>query len=245
MRYGIISDVHANLEALNAVLERLNDVDAILCPGDIVGYGANPNECCAILRDLGATIVLGNHDAVCVGRMDIEWFNPHAQAAALWTAEHLAKQHSDYLLDLPLVERRQEFVVVHGSLAAPPEFEYITGPSQACRSFADMGEYALCFVGHTHVAEFYAQRIGNSGADQTLVPSPIKVRIKPGFHYIVNCGSVGQPRDGIPLASCGVYDTDSGTVEIIRVEYDIETAQAKMRDSGLPEVLWQRLEFGM
>ena len=245
MRYGIVSDIHGNLEALSAVLEAIGAVDEILCPGDIVGYGPNPNECCEIISDLKAISVLGNHDAACVGLHNLEWFNPHAQTAILWTRDRLAKSHADRLLEHLEIHSGPEFLIVHGSLTQPLEFDYITSPWRAGESFAEMGKHAICFIGHTHIAEVYAHKLHHLGVDQIPMCEGGKITLAPSFKYIVNCGSVGQPRDGNPLASYGIYDSEENTIEICRVEYDMPTAQRKMIEAGLPDALWQRLEYGM
>ena len=245
MRYGIVSDIHSNLEALSAVLEVFGTVDMFLCPGDIVGYGPNPNECCSILRDLKPISVLGNHDAACVGRQSIEWFNPHAQAAILWTRERLAESHADYILGFPDIHSDERILMTHGSLRNPLDFEYIMSHWEAGESFPEMGDHPICFIGHTHIAEVYVQKADNLDADQISLYDGGKITVLPGYKYIVNCGSVGQPRDGNPLASYGIYDSDEGMIEVRRVEYDLAVTQNKMQEAGLPPALWQRLKYGM
>jgi len=246
MRCAIVSDIHANLDALNAVLERMGQVDAVYCPGDVVGYGAEPNECCDIVRERAAATVLGNHDAAAVGALDASWFNPYARAAIEWTAQVLNFRNQLFLRALPRVTRQESFVLFHGTLHAPEAFEYITSPWEAqAWAFADMAEHRLGFFGHTHVAEYYVQKEGEREVDQISMVDGGVVELKSGFRYIVNVGSVGQPRDGNPNASFAIYDSDAASVEIIRVPYDIASAQRKITQAGLPKILADRLELGM
>ena len=244
MRYGIVSDIHANLEALETALDSLGDVDALICQGDIVGYGPNPNECCDIIRERNAVTVLGNHDAAAVGCISLDLFNPYAREAIEWTRDQLTDANRDFLHGLPMIHRDEHFIMVHGSLNRPEEFEYIVSSWEARPTFAEMDPYKLCLISHTHIAEFYFQQLESEWADQVSMVSGGPIDLKPDFMYIINTGSVGQPRDFNPKAGFGVYDTDAGVVEIRRLEYPIEVTQAKMRGAGLPEPLWDRLEYG-
>ncbi len=244
MRLGVISDIHSNLEALQEVLDNIGNVDAMICPGDIVGYGPNPSECCDIIRALDCKTVLGNHDAAVSDRMELAWFNPHAGRAVLWTRDIIDDDSINYLKSLPLIYSSDDFVMVHGSLKDPEEFAYIASSGAARQCFDEMNHHALCFIGHTHLAEAYVQRIGGPQVDRFLFTHGGKLDLKPGFRYIVNCGSVGQPRDGHNHASFGVYDSDANTVEITRVPYDITAVQSKMREARLPDFLIHRLEHG-
>jgi len=244
MRYGIISDIHSNLEALNAALESIQDVDVLLCPGDVVGYGPNPNECCELLREKQVVTILGNHDAAVIGSMPLDWFNPYARAAVEWTRDQLSPENHAYLEGLPLTHRSEHFIMVHGSLSSPELFDYITTPWDARPTFVEMPACAVCFIGHTHIAEFYSRKSGETWADQIGMAAGGTIDLKPGFLYIVNCGSVGQPRDFNPNAGVGVYDTEAAMVEIRRLEYPVSVTQEKMQDAGLPEPLWERLEYG-
>jgi len=244
VRYGIISDIHSNLEALEAALDSLQDVDALICPGDVVGYGPNPNECCDMIRERGVLMVLGNHDAAVVGRMALDWFNPFAREAIEWTANQLTAANRLFLEGLPLVHRSEHFVLVHGSLSSPEQFDYIASLWEAMPTFAEMPPHNLCFIGHTHIAEYYFQRTGELRADRMSMASGGTVELSAEFLYIINCGSVGQPRDYNPKAAVAIYDTEAGTVDIQRLEYPIAATQEKMREAGLPKPLWTRLEFG-
>lgn len=244
MRYGIISDVHSNLEALEAALAALGDVDSLISAGDVVGYGPSPNECCEILRERGVIIVMGNHDAAVLERISTDWFNPDAREAVKWTQEQLTPENRRFLESLAMVHRGDTFVMVHGSLSSPERFDYITSPQEARPAFAEMPPYDLCLIGHTHIAEFYFQKAGEIWSSQVNMATGGKIDLERDSLYIVNCGSVGQPRDFNPKVSAGVYDTKTRTVEIRRIEYPIEVTQQKMRDADLPEMLWRRLEYG-
>ena len=245
VRYGIISDVHSNLEALEVALDFLRDVDVLLCVGDVVGYGPDPNACCDVLRERRIVTVLGNHDAAVVGRTPLDWFNPIAREAIEWTRDQLTAENRAFLEGLPPVHGVEHFVLAHGSLSSPEKFEYVTSPWEARATFAEMGRHRLCFIGHTHLAEFYSQKSGETSAGQINMAAGGTVELKPAFLYIINCGSVGQPRDYNPKAAVGVYDTEAETVSIERLDYPIAETQEKMRAAGLPEPLSERLEAGV
>lgn len=245
MVYGLLSDVHANLTALEAVLETLKNVDKLICPGDVVGYGPDPAECISRLRSLECSFVIGNHDAAVCGMMDLGWFNPFARAAVEWTREMLSEADIKWLSLLPLKLETDEFVVVHSSLADPAEFPYILSLSDAKQCFEMMDGYKICFIGHSHVAGVYVQQEGISGIDYIAMPHGGKIQLRENSRYIVNCGSVGQPRDGNPDAACALFDTDKMTIEILRVPYNIEQVQARMHRLGLPRALAERLKYGV
>jgi len=243
MIYGLISDIHANLEALEAVLAELAGVEAFLCLGDIVGYGAEPVACVERVRELpNLNCVAGNHDLAAVGRYDIKWFNPYASQAILWTSQQLPPEHKSYLSSLPLASDVPEAVLVHGSLAEP--MAYITGVVEAMQCFSEMPD-GLCLVGHTHVTEYYRQRRETRFCEQISLWPGGRVMLEAEMRYIVNPGAIGQPRDGNPDASFGIYDTEARTIEIRRVSYDIARAQEKMQQAGLPEYLITRLTAGL
>lgn len=244
MIYGIVSDIHGNLEALRAVLDRIGKVDRLLCAGDVVGYGPDPEECFSLTRSLRAATVLGNHDAAVCGKMDLGWFNPDARAAAVWTRSMLSESSLQQLSLLPAALSFDEFVMVHGSLSAPMDFNYVFSASAARPCFDEMGDCSLCFIGHTHMSEVYVQECGTLSVDQIAFTDGGKLDLVPGFRYIVNFGSVGQPRDGNPQASCGIYDSGAQTIEVVRVRYDVFAVQKRMREMDLPEFLVKRLEFG-
>ena len=241
MRYAIFSDIHSNLEAYEATMAAMKKegADSYYCAGDIVGYGADPAQCISKTKELAPKIVAGNHDWAAVGLADITCFNPSAKEAVLWTADALGREDKKYLKGLRPVERG-DFVLVHGSLNRPEEFEYILNFDTAHKTFLLMEEFDIYFIGHTHVAGVWVE---NSEGRIGYNPS-LQVKLEEGKKYIVNVGSVGQPRDNDPRAAYCIYDTDEKTVEIKRVAYDIKTAQGKIIDAGLPKGLAKRLSSG-
>ena len=242
MTYGLISDIHGNLEALKAVLAELAGVDGFVCLGDTVGYGPDPGRCAELLRELpNLTCVSGNHDLAAIGRYDLEWFNPFAQAAIKWTSEQLSPEHKAYLSSLPLTAHVDKAVLVHGSL--PDEMAYITTPEEA-RSCFDAMPGDLVFIGHTHVAEYYRARGNTRFPEQVSLSEGGHIAFESELRYVVNPGAIGQPRDGNPAAAFGIWDVAAGTVETRRVAYDIESAQEKMRRANLPGYLIERLSVG-
>lgn len=246
MRCAILSDIHGNLDALNAVIEQFEGIDAVYCPGDIVGYGAQPNECCDIIRERAAGAAMGNHDATAAGIIDASWFSHHARAAIEWTASTLSKENLSYLASLPMVYKAQDFLMFHATLNRPEIFEYISSTRTAWNStFSGMMDCSLAFFGHTHIAEYYTHKAGDKGVDKFSMAEGGVIEIRPGFRYIINCGSVGQPRDRNPAASFGIYDTEAGEVEILRVTYDISAARKKILAAGLPRILADRLVLGI
>ncbi|MCY3555752.1 MAG: metallophosphoesterase family protein [Gemmatimonadetes bacterium] len=248
MRYGILSDIHGNLEALDAVLEAMagERIGHYLCLGDIVGYGASPNACLDRVSGLTTDVIAGNHDHAAIGKLDISSFNPYAAEAALWTRRQLTPDGRRYLGGMPYVWRNDDLFIVHASPARPEEWTYLTSPWQADEAFeAIPADLALCTLGHTHVPLIFEKRNAEDRSRQ--VPSSaleLALDLASERSYIVNVGSVGQPRDGDPRAAYCVYDTEMKQIEIKRVAYDLETAQRKIRKAGLPDLLAERLEFG-
>lgn len=243
MVYGLISDIHANLEALEAVLAELNGVEGYLCLGDLVGYGPDPEACLTRVRALpGLTAVVGNHDLAAIGRYDPNWFNPYARRAIEWTAGRLTSDDAAYLGSLPDTEEVAGAVLVHGSL--PEAMDYVTNCEDALDCFDAFGG-ALCLVGHTHVAEYYTRPESARTCEQLGLLRGGQVDLRRELRYLINPGSIGQPRDGNPQASFGVYDSDARTVRVGRVDYDLAAVQAKMRAGGLPRYLSERLGRGV
>jgi len=240
MRYGIFSDVHSNLEAMEAVLQafRKEKVDRYFCVGDIVGYGANPHECIEIVKDLKAPCVAGNHDWAVVDRVDTRYFNPIAKMAVSWTKDSISPDDKAYLENLRLVDKTDDFIIVHGTLQEALYFHYLTEEGQAKAMFGLM-DRDVCFVGHTHVPGVFVQK-----KQQVAYMLYSKITLDGHAKYIVNVGSVGQPRDGNPMACYCVYDTEEKTVAIKRVNYNVEEAQRKIIDVGLPPFLASRLAAG-
>ena len=244
MRYGILSDIHGNLEALDAVLEALADerIDRYLCLGDIVGYGASPNACLDRMTGLTTDVIAGNHDHAAIGKLDITTFNQFAAAAALWTRRQLTPEGRRYLAELPYTRQTDELYAVHASPANPEDWTYLTSLWLADEAFDAMPrDSALCVLGHTHAPGIFEKR---TAEDRSRQISAATLGLEPECRYIVNVGSVGQPRDGDPRAAYCVFDTGERRLDIKRVSYDVETAQRKIRDAGLPDMLAERLAYG-
>ena len=241
MLYGVISDIHANLEALNAVLLQMGSVDRILCLGDIVGYGPNPNECLAIIRDKKVLCVAGNHDKAVLGQIDMSHFTLDGQEAVIWTLSAIKKENLDFLKSLPLEVREDDFIGVHGSLKNQLH-EYITSVRESVSTFEAMDK-TLCFVGHSHRPFIFQKDTkGNYAAD--VLKDGEEVDVSKIHKAIINSGSVGQPRDGDPRASFCLYDSRKKIVKIKKVDYDIVSVQGKMKKAGLSMDLIESLSTG-
>ncbi|MBU4377220.1 MAG: metallophosphatase family protein [Candidatus Omnitrophica bacterium] len=240
MRYGIFSDVHSNGEAFQTVITSLKEenIDIYICIGDIVGYGAEPSDCIDLTRKITDKVVAGNHDWASAGILTTSYFNDFAKEAIEWTSKRLVVEEKEYLKALSLVYEDENITAVHGSLNEPEEFHYILDTSQALATFGLMkGE--LCFIGHSHLPLICAK--GRKGV--AFLPES-EVKIEKGARYIINVGSVGQPRDGDPRASYAVFDTEKSYAEIKRAPYDVKKAAKKIIDAGLPPVLAARLNEG-
>ncbi len=255
MRALLLSDIHANLQALDAVLRHAPAHDAVWNLGDIVGYGANPNEVIERVRSLGSTFVRGNHDRACCGLTDIDGFNPVAARAARWTQCVLSAEHIAWLRHLPqgpvqgpAQDGMESGTVrcVHGSLL--DEDEYILNARDAMHSLSPPGP-AMNFFGHTHLQGGFATdgdrwyRL-TPDYDTRDAAESWKLQISSGARYLINPGSVGQPRDGNWRAAFAVYDTERSSVLFCRVPYDLRTAQQSIVDAGLPDRLASRLRDG-
>jgi len=240
MRYGILSDIHSNLEALQAVLRLYKEegVEDFFCLGDIVGYGANPKECLDIVRDLKVVCVAGNHDWAVSGRLNPIYFNPVAKEAIFWTQKQLSSEDKDFLKSLELIFKNDDLIMVHGTLSEPERFHYMVYVSQAEAMFHLM-DRGVCFIGHTHAPQVIIQK-----GEEAQRLDELKVEIQMGQKYIINVGSGGQPRDGNSMAAYCIYDTDTRVIEVKRAPYDIKTAQEKILESGLPVSLAERLAVG-
>ena len=239
MRYGVISDIHSNLEAMEAVLEDAEQqhIDSFICLGDIVGYGANPNECIQRVRELTEHVVVGNHDHAAVGLTDISYFNAHAKQAVIWTAKVLLPEHSHYLKKLPFTHQVDDLFFVHATPSDPPAWDYLFSPRMAMVEF-DAFQGRCGFIGHSHQPIIFSKK--DSGAPQRIE----RLILAPEGRYIVNVGSVGQPRDGDPRACYAIFDSEGDRLEFRRVSYDVQTAQRKILQAGLPPVLAIRLTHG-
>jgi diadenosine tetraphosphatase ApaH/serine/threonine PP2A family protein phosphatase len=240
LKLAVISDIHGNREALEAVLEEAarRHADGYICLGDIVGYGADPGPCVERIRELPATVVLGNHDAAACGRADIQNFNDYARAALLWTKDRLDREARDYLASLPLTRRVGNVTLVHSSLDSPDYWGYIISREEAWRCF-DHLDGPCCLIGHSHIP--YHFRLG---ADDLAGGPWRRLALENGLLYIINPGSVGQPRDGDTRASFALADLEEKTFELIRVPYDIAACQEKIIAAGLPKYLASRLGAG-
>ena len=246
MRYLLLSDIHGNFDALETVLHEaaVAGYDRVLVLGDLVGYGAQPNEVVERVRALDpAAIIRGNHDKAAAGLEHAEGFNPVAQQAAEWTYRALTDENRMYLATRPagpvMVDAHTE--ICHGSPA--DEDSYITSELAALRALKE-AERPVCFYGHTHVP--VAFRLTDTGFDQVLGGPDGRedVRIAPGVRYLINPGSVGQPRDGDPRAAFATFDVDARVVTLYRAAYPVERAQQKIIEAGLPRVLASRLAIG-
>lgn len=240
MRYAVLSDIHGNLEALRAVLDdAAARADAVLCLGDVVGYGADPGPCLELLAGRAQAITAGNHEHGVVGRLDLGWFNRYARAAVEWTRARLDPEHLDYLGNLPLRLEVDDATLVHASPAQPEEWDYLVSAEDGLAAFPAFAT-RLCFVGHSHVPAVWS--LGSTGPEYAQGPSAIDV--KRGRRYIVNVGSVGQPRDRDPRAAYALWDLDRGRVSIRRVTYDHAATREKIIGAGLPRFLGDRLAAG-
>ena len=239
MKYAVIADIHANLEAFEVVLAdtREQKCTHYCCVGDVVGYNANPKECLDIVRAMGMPCVKGNHDEYCSSEDDLEGFNPHAAQAVQWTRKQLSDDDRKWLRELKYTRMVTSFTIVHATLDGPQRWGYVFDKLAAAASFTYQNT-SVCFFGHTHVpVAFMKDNLVRGGTYS-------KFKVEPGKKYFVNVGAVGQPRDNNPKASYVVYDVHEATIEIRRLDYDIATAQKKILAAGLPERLAERLAYG-
>lgn len=250
MEVALLSDVHANLEALTAVVEELErrQIGRLLFLGDAVGYGADPEPCLEILEKLAGRFVAGNHDrAAAIEEESLDHFSEDAGASIRWTREVLSSQGKDRLRRLPLECLEEGMHLVHGSPHQPDRWNYVMDELDAERGFAASGA-GMIFVGHSHVpaafVEIECKRLFTGVLRRVRAAKPDSLRAEPRHRYIVNVGSVGQPRDGDPRACYATYDLESGACTLRRVAYDVERAAAKIRRAGLPKRLAERLEHG-
>ncbi len=242
MRCAILADVHGNLEALEAVLADIDNrrIDKLFFVGDIVGYGADPQSCIELLANIANICVAGNHDRAAVGLTDISYFNPAAKQAVLWTKSQLNEPHKEYLRGLNLtVVSIDNIRLVHGSPYEPQNWHYIFSENEAALNFNYFNEQ-ICFIGHSHRPAIFIQNTDKKCSKHT----DNRIKLQAGCKYIINVGSVGQPRDNNPKSCYGIYDDLNKEVELIRTAYDINKAQQKIIDAGLPEFLARRLKIG-
>jgi len=241
MRVAVVSDVHGNLRALEAVLASADaaGVDEVWCLGDVVGYGARPNECCELVRARAAICLAGNHDLVVVGTLGLEEFSHDAADAAGWSRERLTEENRAYLAGLPSIAQRDGVLLVHGS-PRDPVWEYVLSGEAALAALAAT-DAPLVLVGHSHVA--LDLRLADARLEGGLAAAGEEVGLDTG-RLLLNPGSVGQPRDGDPRAAWLLLDLDARRAAFERTEYDVAATQAEIREAGLPELLAARLETG-
>jgi diadenosine tetraphosphatase ApaH/serine/threonine PP2A family protein phosphatase len=240
VRYAVLSDIHGNLEALRAVLADAADLaDDVLCLGDVVGYGADPTACVDLIGARARAVVAGNHEHAVTGVLEMSWFNRHARAAAEWTRTQLDGDCAAYLTALPLTAELDDATLVHASPRQPDEWDYLVTEEDGLAAF---GAFAtrLCFVGHSHLPAMWS--FGSSGPDYER--GDVDVTLDAGRRYIVNVGSVGQPRDRDPRAAYVVWDLDARRVVVRRVAYDVAAARTKIEAARLPQFLSDRLAAG-
>ncbi len=245
MRVGLLSDIHANLVALEAVLAALGKVDALWVTGDTVGYGPDPADTLALLRERGALLVQGNHDRAVATGEGLELFHDRAADAALLHQRWLSPEDRDALAALPTIVKTDRFTLCHGSLR-DPLWEYVT-TARAAGATLNLAETEHCCNGHTHVPALYRLAGGTGKAEDsvrtTRVTEAKAYRLE--ARMLINAGSVGQPRDGDPRASYAVLDTEAGTVTFYRASYRVDETQRRIRARGLPEMFAERLAFGV
>ena len=242
MRYGIFSDVHSNLEAMTAVAQAMKKEGAeeYLCLGDFVGYYSNPAEVIDLIQSLNCwKMVLGNHDAACIGKLSLSKFNQPAAEAINWTKPRLKPKHFQFLSDLRLHEDIGEINLVHSSPFQSEEWHYLTNQEDLERNFRYFQGF-LCLFGHVH-KPFIAEQKGDGTVKILEVP---EYTLQKDCRYLVNVGSVGQPRDGNPQTCYVMYDSSTRKLSIRRIDYDYETTVKKTIDAGLPDYLAQRLKTG-
>jgi predicted phosphodiesterase len=239
VRYAVLSDVHANLHALEAVFDDLQsqEVDRYVCLGDIIGYGAFPEECIGKISSLGFITVAGNHDYAALGRIQTENFNALAKTATVWTRDQLSRESVKFLNTIPLVVEEANISFVHSSYYSPELFDYVQTSYDAHLSLSQLPG-RVCFIGHSHIPVAFIQ----NGCVTYSLSSEIKV--PDGGKVLMNVGSVGQPRDQDPRASYAIYDDENRKITLRRVSYDIEGAISGILGKGLPVMLGERLRTG-
>ena len=239
MKLAILSDIHANLEALNRCLQYLDEeaeigFTAVL--GDIIGYGTDPVPCIKKMKERADVSIIGNHDAAVAGTADIGYFNMVARESIIWTRSQISEHERSYLVNLPYTATKDNIRFTHGTPRDPEKWHYIFDWNDTKDEFNGFSE-SICFVGHSHIPGIFEQ----SG---TIPHADGPVQLDPGSKYIINVGSIGQPRDGDPRLAFAVLERDTWTLEIIRLEYDVETARQKIINSDLPPLLGNRLLLG-
>ncbi len=240
MKYAIISDIHGNLESLQTALSLISSDESILCLGDIVGYGPNPNECVQLVRERASDVVLGNHDVAAIDNFGVEYFNPAARRAIEWTQRVIDRDLVAWLNGLGYEIRHPNFLLVHG--APVHYFEYILDKRHARAAF-DRTDAQIVFIGHTHIAEYWSiDAAGN--IDHAHMQHGGDLQLDPARRYIIDVGSVGQPRDLNPQPSFVRYDDEARSVQWVRYDYAVADVKAKIAQAELPPALAARLDVG-
>ncbi len=238
--YAILSDVHANVDALEAVLKHVDllGIEKIVCLGDVVGYNAEPNECVAMIAERNIQTVLGNHDAVACGIEEPWGFNPTALKAAIWTREKVNEETVEWLRSLPDALNYGVFTAVHGAPKSHNIYLFNWEDALPHLDFMDEQNCSICFIGHTHTPAILSED------DRYDYDFQEPVVLEAEKKYFINPGSIGQPRDNNPDASFGVFDTDTLTFQLVRTPYDVELASKRVRAANLPDILAERLHRG-
>lgn len=250
MRILLVSDIHSNLVALEAVLQAVGSFDEFWCLGDTIGYGPRPNECAALIREHATLTITGNHDLACLGKIDLRDFNPEARKANQWNGQQLLPEHRAWLEELePMMIVDREIMLAHGS-PREPVWEYLLAPETASANF-ELFTQQICFIGHSHVQLGFRQRHGFDRVERffpdllRVPPRNNVIDLSSNCRFFINPGSVGQPRDQDPRAAYAIFDPSAGTLTFARVEYEITRTQRDMVEAGLPGPLIRRLEYGM
>jgi predicted phosphodiesterase len=244
MRIVIVSDIHSNLAALQAVLDHAGAYDLLWNLGDTIGYGPRPNECVAEMQSRAAAMIAGNHDLACLGKIDLSDFNPEARTANLWNGEQLTPDHYQALVQLEPTARIDGRVLLAQGSPREPVWEYLLTRAQAIDNFRRF-EQQVCFIGHSHVPLVFRLRANGTCDGPSSPDSGMALELQDDMRYIINPGSVGQPRNQDPRAAYAVFEPDANLITFYRVAYDIEQTQEQMRAVHLPSSLVTRLQYGI
>ncbi len=251
MRIGIFSDIHANLAALETVLKAIEreGVDKYICLGDVVGYGASPNECCELVREKAELTIMGNHDAAVAGKMDYSYYYDQAKRVLDWTIEVLTPENLEWLRSLPFIQYDSELDICysHGSPVKPEDFDYIFNLDQANQMVKHYDELKwITFLGHSHLCRIFSiSEEENEKGERVEAILPGKVKLRRDKKYIISTGSVGQPRDYDPRAAFAIFDTETNIFEQFRAEYDVELSARRRFEARLPDAFGKRLFVGI
>ena len=241
MKQIILSDIHANVEALTSVLlSAEKEGEITYCLGDIIGYGPNPSECLEAMRHYSPLTVMGNHETAVLHPGMTAVFNPEARKAVFWTTEHIFGEDWEQIRAFPLTKTQGNIILLHSNLIEPERWHYLNSDEDLEANLRYLGDGQVCFFGHTHVPGVYCLKDDRFSS----LPVDQEVKLEPGIRYLINVGSVGQPRDRDPRAAYCVFDPDAKTVAIRRVSYDFRATQRKIIDADLPAVLASRLSSG-